>query len=244
MIYLYSQLQQGTNWLRQYRQRSPVLACILGFTATALIPDISAAGATPQAREYTAIADAEFLALGIQAHYHHRLPILTQGLSPTFITRAMVEALDLPVQIFNAGLLHRPTVAAVDLGGMPANCLSTGRAMSLATVRHLFERGRQWGEKLADTGDYLIISECVVGGTTTAMAVLTGLGIEARDLVSSSQLSCDRQLKWSIVKTGLTAAGMLAVSSDLDPLALVAAVGDPMQAVAAGMAITASRKKA
>lgn len=242
MIYLYSQLQRGTNWLRRYRQGSPVLACILGFTATALIPDISAAGATPLDREYTAIADAEFLALGVRSHYQHPLPILTDGLSPTFITRALVEALDLQVQIFNAGLLHQPTVATIDLGGLPANCVSTGKAMSLATVRQLFERGLQWGEKLAAAGDYVIISECVVGGTTTALAVLTGLGIEARQLVSSSQQSGDRQLKWSVVKAGLTTADLLAGASNLDPLAIVAAVGDPMQAVAAGMAITASCK--
>ncbi|WP_036484632.1 nicotinate mononucleotide-dependent phosphoribosyltransferase CobT [Myxosarcina sp. GI1] len=241
MIYLYSQLQQGTNWLRRYANHSPTLACILGFTATALIKNISAAGSTPKEREYTAIADAEFLASGIQSCYQRPLPILTHGLSPTFITRAMVEALRLPVQIFNAGLLHQPSVATIDLGGIPANCLTTGRAMPLDTVRHLFDRGWQWGKKLAATNDYVLIGECVVGGTTTAMAVLTALGIEARQLVSSSLQKCDRDFKWSVVKTGLSAADLLTAPNSVDPLAVIAAVGDPMQAVAAGMAIAASQ---
>jgi NaMN:DMB phosphoribosyltransferase len=50
----------GQQWLRRYRGCSPVFACIFGFTQTGLIPGISAAGATPEARQYTAIADAEF----------------------------------------------------------------------------------------------------------------------------------------------------------------------------------------
>ena len=87
MIYVYSELQSGFKWLRQYRGTNPNFACILGFTATGLIPGISAAGATPQDREYTAIADAEFLATGVQKNYHHPLPILAKGISPTFISR-------------------------------------------------------------------------------------------------------------------------------------------------------------
>ncbi len=68
MIFLYTQLQQGQNWLRRYQGKKSSFACILGFTATGLIRGISAAGATPQDREYTAIADAEFLLTGVQTH--------------------------------------------------------------------------------------------------------------------------------------------------------------------------------
>jgi uncharacterized protein (TIGR00303 family) len=240
MIYVYSQLQSGMAWLRQYSGAKPNFACILGFTATGLIPGISAAGATPEARKYTAIADAEFLARGIQASYQHPLPILTAGVSPTFITRGIVEALDIPTYIFNAGLPHPPTVDTIDLAGVAANCLSSGRAMDLKTVEHLFQQGLKWGEKLADTSDYLIIGECVVGGTTTALAVLTGLGIAARGMVNSSHPQCNHVQKWSIVKAGLSESGLLHQSND--PLAVVAAVGDPMQITAAGMAIAASRR--
>ncbi|NET54257.1 MAG: TIGR00303 family protein, partial [Merismopedia sp. SIO2A8] len=64
MIRVYTQRRQGHQWLQQYQKCPPVIACILGFTATGLIPGISAAGATPSARQYTAIADAEFLVKG------------------------------------------------------------------------------------------------------------------------------------------------------------------------------------
>ncbi|WP_019506364.1 nicotinate mononucleotide-dependent phosphoribosyltransferase CobT [Pleurocapsa sp. PCC 7319] len=243
MIYVYSQLQSGFRWLRQYSGANPSFACILGFTATGLIPGISAAGATPQDREYTAIADAEFLAQGVQANYHHPLPILTAGVSPTFISRAVVEALQIPTYIFNAGLPHQPTVDTIDLRGIPAACITTGRAMHLETVQHLFKQGQKWGEKLANTTDYLIIGECVVGGTTTALALLMALGIESRGMVNSSHPSCNHTQKWSVVQTGLLQADLLTSQpNDLhDPLKLVAAIGDPMQIVAAGMAITASK---
>lgn len=240
MIYVYSQLQSGFRWLRQYSGASPTFVCILGFTATGLIPGISAAGATPKDREYTAIADAEFLAKGVQLQYQHPLPILTAGVSPTFISRAVLEALDIPVHIFNAGLLHQPTVDTTDLGGITAACVSSGQAMPLAKVQHLFKMGLEWGEKLAKRADYLIIGECVVGGTTTALALLTALGIDAKGMVNSSHPHCNHPQKWSVVETGLWSAGSLNRSDD--PLKLVAAIGDPMQIVSAGMAIAASRR--
>ena len=240
MIYVYSQLESGFRWLRKYYGANPAFACVLGFTATGLIPNISAAGATPSDREYTAIADAEFLAKGIQPSYRHPLPILEAGASPTFITRAIVEALDIPTYIFNAGLLHQPTINTIDLEGTPARCLSTGMAMPIEKVKHLFERGLKWGEKLADTTDYLIIGECVVGGTTTALALLTALKIEAKGMVNSSHPCCNHEQKWSVVKVGLANAGISQLSND--PFLLVAAIGDPMQIVAAGMAIAASQK--
>ena len=240
MIYVYSELQQGFNWLRRYHGTNPAFACILGYTATGTIPGISAAGATPQDREYTAIADAEFLKLGVQLSYDHPLPILEAGISPTFISRAVVEVLAIPTYIFNAGLLHQPTVDTIDLKGVAANCVSTGKAMSLSIVRHLFNQGLKWGEKLANQTDYLIIGECVVGGTTTALALLTALGIEARGMVNSSHPSCNHLQKWSVVKTGLSHTDL--AHHNLEPLALVAAIGDPMQIVGAGMAIAASRQ--
>ncbi|MEO0853410.1 MAG: TIGR00303 family protein, partial [Cyanobacteria bacterium J06648_11] len=51
-------------WLSQYRGRRPAFACILSFTETALIPQVSAAGKSAEARRYTAAADGEFLLRG------------------------------------------------------------------------------------------------------------------------------------------------------------------------------------
>jgi len=240
-IRVYTELEQGKDWLNRHRGQIPIFACVLGFTETGLVPGISAAGATPDDRRYTAIADAEFLINGPQKHPTFALPPLQAGISPVFISRAVVEALQLPVVLFDAGLPVSPTVPAIALGGMPARCLSTGQAMPLPTVEHLFQQGMVWGDRLASGAQdrYLILGECVVGGTTTALAVLTGWGIAAGGKVNSSHPICNHQQKWDLVQTGLAHA--VASSAAIAPLALIAAVGDPMQIVVAGMAIAASR---
>lgn len=232
MIKAYTQPLRSQKWLQQYQGKQPVFACVLGFTATGLIPGISAAGATPESRQYTAIADAEYLATGKATQFP--LPPLVAGASPVLISRAVVEGLNLPLYIFNAGLPIPPTVPHIDLGGVPANCLSTSAALALEVVKHLWLQGLIWGEKLAQSGAYAILSECVVGGTTTALAVLTALGIEAKDKVNSSHPTCNHTQKWQLVQMGLP-------QISLDPFDVVAAVGDPMQIVVAGMAIAASR---
>ena len=198
MISIYTQPQTAKRWLQRYRGRSPLFACVLGFTETGLIPGISAAGATPSDRQYTALADAEFLLNGVQANPRCPLPPLQVGASPVLISRAVVEAQAIPVQLINAGLPQVPAVAAIDLKGHPARCLSTGRAMDRAIVQHLFEQGLLWGDTLAAQvpNSYLILGECVVGGTTTALAVLTGLGINACGKVNSSHPICNHAQKW------------------------------------------------
>ncbi len=229
---------QAKAWIDRYRGKTPHFACVLGFTETGLIEGISAAGATPEDRKYTAIADAEFLVNGVQLNPTHALPPLSVGASPVFISRAIVESLQIPITVFNAGLPQAPAINAIDLGGKPAQCLSTGTAMTIESVNQLFEQGLLWGEKLARTvpESYLIVGECVVGGTTTALATLTALGIAATGKVNSSHSICNHAQKWELVQRGLHQKQLK------DPRSIIAAVGDPMQIVVAGMTIAASQR--
>lgn len=233
-IAIYTRKPQARLWLDRHKGKKPHFACVLGFTETGLIPGISAAGATPADRQFTAIADAEFLVNGVQPNPKFPLPPLHVGASPVFISRAIVEALNIPVSVFNAGLPRSPAISAINLQGSPSRCVSTGKALDLSIVHHLFDQGLKWGEKLALDADYLILGECVVGGTTTALAVLTGLGINAVGKVNSSHSVCNHAQKWELVQRGLK------LQND-DPFSIVAAVGDPMQITIAGMAIAASR---
>ena len=205
MISIYTQEKQGKAWISRYRGCSPLFACVLGFTETCLIPGISAAGCTVEDRKYTAVADAEFLYWGAKHKPRYPLPPLQAGASPAIISRAVVEQLKIPVYLFNAGLAQVPAVPIIDLGGSPAKCLTSGRAMELATVHHLLSQGLLWGDRLAQkipTG-YLILAECVVGGTTTALALLTALGINAVGKVNSSHPICNHNQKWAVVQAGL-----------------------------------------
>lgn len=239
-IKVYTQGAQGRAWLRRQQGLRPSLACVLGFTETGLIPGISAAGATPADRQFTAIADAEFLINGPQPQPRYPLPPLQAGASPVLISRAIAGAQTWPIHLFNAGLPCPPAVPSLDLGGQPARCLSTGHALPLATVSRLFAAGLAWGQRLGQTAlGPLVLAECVVGGTTSALGVLTGLGIQATGKVNSSHPICNHGQKQQLVQTGLARAQAAGVNL-ADPLALIAAVGDPMQPVIAGMALRAS----
>lgn len=241
LVKVYSRLDRGEVWLRRVQNKRPRLALVLGFTETGLLPNISTAGATPDHRRYTALADAEFLVNGPQRHPQFPLPPLNQGASPVYISRTVVANQGIPVQVFNAGLPTPPNVTHVDLGGKAARCVTTGNALPIETVFHLWQQGLRWGQTLAtEPTDYLLLAECVVGGTTTALALLTGLGIAAAGLVNSSHPICNHDQKIQVVRQGLQQAGYEGKAKFSHPLEIVAAVGDPMQPVAAGMAMAAS----
>ena len=241
---VYTQPPQGQRWLRRYRGHRPRLACVLGFTETGLVPGISAAGATPNDRRYTAIADAEFLWQGLKMPPQYPLPPLLDGVSPVLIARAVVAAQLIPVMIFNAGLPVAPSVPHIELPGQPAACVSSGQALPLAVVERLFRQGLAWGHHLGNQGnsEYVILGECVVGGTTTALAILLGLGLPVTDKMGSSHVTCNHAQKQAIATQGLDhwRAAIAADATAASPMALVAAVGDPMQIVVAAMAIGAS----
>ena len=251
MIKAYAQLDRAADWIGRYWDKKPKFVCALGFTETALIPGISAAGKTPEDRSRTAHADAEFLANGVCDRVTYPLPPLIAGASPVMITRAIIQALDIQSYLFNTGL-PAPLSIASDIFGQTvlpnavARCVSTGQAMALQRVEYLLACGIRVGAKLASSQSrsqrYFILGECVVGGTTTALAVLLGLGVDAAGSVNSSHPTCNHDQKLQIVQGGL--AKFWALGRDRSdpnfPLQLLAAVGDPMQPFAAGFVIGAS----
>jgi uncharacterized protein (TIGR00303 family) len=242
-IRVHTSMAQGQQWLHRYADKQPAFACVLGFTDTGLIEGISAAGATPEDRKYTALADAEFLYHGPNPVPQFPLPPLAAGASPVLISRAVVEQLSLPLYLFDAGLPQPLPVPHISLNGKAARCLTTAQAMEMSTVRHLFHQGWQWGSKLAAQHSYLLLGECVVGGTTTALAILSALGKAAYGKINSSHPTCNHSQKEMVVRRGLAAAqekwGMALDAGS--PWEIVASVGDPMQIAVAGMALAASR---
>ncbi|BAQ64864.1 nicotinate mononucleotide-dependent phosphoribosyltransferase CobT [Geminocystis sp. NIES-3709] len=247
-IKIYTEIEKGKQWLSRYTGCLPIFTCTLGFTATALLEGISTAGKTPESRRYTALADAELLVNGVTLNPVFPLPSLAVGVSPTFISRSVIEWFNLPIYVFNSGLLQQPSVTTIDLQGKPANCVSTGKALPLSTVKHLYQKGLYWGKLLGEKAQaqrhtshpsYIILSECVVGGTTTALAVLTALGISAQGKINSSHPICNHQQKWDVVQKGLKNANF---STNPDPFEIISAIGDPMQIVVASIALSASQQ--
>ncbi len=229
-------------WCDRVRGTAPRFVCVAGFTATAAIDQISAAGLTPHDRLFTANADLDFLVSGDTRDPLYPLPPLVAGASPVLISRAIATELGWPIHAINAGLPYALSQPAIDLQSPPARCVSSGRSLDRAVVERLFERGLELGRAWSESGEaahWLAIGECVVGGTTTALGVLTAIGIEASGLMSSSLVQCDRGLKDRVVRSGLEALARRGCGLPLEPIAAIAAVGDPMQPVAAGMVLGA-----
>ena len=219
------------------------LLLLLAATETAAVPGISAAGATPVSRRGTAAADAELLLAGPGASRPHALPPLPAGVSPALISHVVLRELGWLERalVLDLGCALAPAVPHLRLpageSAGPARCLSSGQAIDPARVEALLRRGRSWGERLTPA-EPLVLAECVPGGTTTALAVLRGLGLPADGLVSGSLRSSAHGLKAELVRRGLAAAGLPgAVPS---PQLVLAAVGDPMQALAAGLLLGAA----
>ena len=231
----------------QWPQLTPML--LLAGTDTAAIEGISAAGATPQARRQTAAADAELLRLGPAAPLPHALPPLPAGVSPALISHVVLQELGLlqRLLVVDLGAPLAPAVAHLRLpppeAEGPARCLSSGAAMTPARVQALLQRGRRWGQAWPANMP-LLLAECVPGGTSTALAVLQGLGIAAAGLVGGSLLQPVHGLKAHLAQQGLAAAGLHPAAAEPAPAAAVlAAVGDPMQALAAGLCLAAAERQ-
>jgi len=209
---------------------------ILAGSQTAEIEGISAAGSTPISRRYTAVADAELLLRGTMYPKRWPLPPLPAGVSPALISYVASRFLKIKPTIISAGLLQRPSfshvcIESAQLG--PARCLSSGNAMDISRVELLLDGGFKTGKKLRQS---LLITECVPGGTTTAFAVLSGLGINVNGLISGSHRNPPSELKIKIVNEGLKAAKL---KKNPSSLALMAAVGDPFQPIAVGLLLGA-----
>jgi uncharacterized protein (TIGR00303 family) len=213
---------------------NPAFVLVVAYTATVALPGLSAAGATELLRESTAAADAEILehgwaqslATGVPSH-PSRIP------GPAILVRAAFDQLPtMPYLCVDAGLKMQSATSAQDV--------TTGEALPTEKVRHLFSEGLALGETLGQRyqseGRYLIVAESVPGGTTTALGLLLGLGIDAAGKVSSSMPGGAHDLKLAAVQKGLAGRDFSA-----DPLGAVAAVGDAMQPVVAGIALAASK---
>ena len=213
---------------------APDLLLLLSSTLTAEVEGISAAGATSESRRYTAIADAELLLYGPSHRPRWPLPPLPAGVSPALISWVAAEAVKIQPWVGSIGLSKMPPFAHLrfenpELG--PAACISSGQAMTPQRVLQLLNQGQRFGERLRHP---LVLAECVPGGTTTALAVLCGLGVPAHDLISGSAIHPPMALKRDLVRQGLQSAQLSATPSAQE---LLAAVGDPFQAFATGLLI-------
>tara|TARA_Y100001968_G_scaffold333944_1_gene401567 strand:- start:4773 stop:5948 length:1176 start_codon:yes stop_codon:yes gene_type:complete len=216
--------------------RSIYSLLILAGSKTAEVEGISWAGATAKARRYTALADAELLIKGPSSDRKWSLPPLPAGVSPALISHVASKLIDLDTNVINVGLkqVSQSEYFSIEHPPQgPALCLSSGKSMSLERVEALWNKGFEIGHQLDKP---ILISECVPGGTTTAQAVLTGLGLEVGKLINGSVLNPPFQLKKNLIEKGLKQASL---GLNPSPKKLLAAIGDPFQPLAVGLILGA-----
>ena len=213
-----------------------------GGTRTSDCEGISAAGASSTDRRLTPALDAEALVLG-HTLSAAQLPVSPDGIaSPVVISRALVNKLKMQSLVVNSGCFAAPMVDCLRIADEPANCLSTGAAMTKEHTEMLFEKGIELGKKISLKHDFLTLAECVPGGTTTALAVLKALGHAVEGMTSSSLPTANHNQKLELVLSGLQRSDYNTSDFCVDPLLAVAAVGDPVQATLAGVVIGASQR--
>ena len=230
-----------------FKPENPVFAIVLGNTLLSTVPGISGAGMSPEKTVLTPILDSELITHGTIRSTKMKPNTPTGCPTPAVITRAMMVLLGMEPLFINAGLTTQPVIPCLDVYGEPGKDPRDGDAVPRA--RELYARGEQVGRFLSQSGDLLLLGECVPGGTTTALCVLRGLGIPAS--VSSSFVNNPVALKEAIcarVQERIRADGAKGIrageakgiqaGNTKDPLDIIRIGGDPMLAVAAGIAAT------
>jgi uncharacterized protein (TIGR00303 family) len=225
----------GNNEILKERLVNPIFVCVISYTATCEIAGITVAGASPDLLKFTSPADSEFLYYG-RCKCVDTIPVTPDGKpTPALITRVALKAGQLPVLIVDAGARIKPSIPYISFGLQPGRNIVTENTMDVNIAMQAFEFGVLLGKQLAALSDMVILGESIAGGTTTALAVLCALGIDAKFKISSSMPKNPHELKNEVVASALERAGIIS-RRKISALEAVASVGDPMMPSVAGIA--------
>jgi len=225
-------ISQGKKFLESVEKKKFFFSFVISYTKTCEIPRITIAGANPEILKFTPPADAEYL------HYGHcksidGIPMTPDGKpTPAILTKVALEAASIPHVVINAGSKVSPQLPYFETKLDPGNNITQEPAMTISSVIQAVDYGRIIARTLASMTDCLIIGESIPGGTTTALALMKGLGINAK--VSSSMPKNPVDLKNKVVENALRRF------DSKEPYEIISNVGDPMIPVVAGMLSAAS----
>lgn len=209
-----------------------MFVCVISHTATSEIPGLTVAGSNPDLVKLTSPADAEFLHYG-NCKCIPGVPATPDGKpTPAIITRSALTLAKIPLLVVEAGTKIKPAIPAISFGLKPGSDITTQDAMNIRDVRKAIEYGTVLGMQLAKVSDLVVIGESIPGGTTTALAVLTVLGVDAKFKVSSSMPKNPHKLKNMVAEQAISRRQRRTT----DSLEAVAQVGDPMMPSVAGIA--------
>ncbi len=231
-IEIFGNEQKGLDFIKETKQKKFIFSLVISYTATSEIPGITIAGEHPDLIKFTGPADAEFI------HYGHCksisvIPMTPDGKpTPALLTKSALEAASIPSIIVNAGSKVSPKLPFIDTNLSHGKNIQKEPGLSIEEVGKAVEYGRIIGRFLGASTDCLVVGESIPGGTTTALGVLEGFGIQG--FVSSSMPQNPTHLK---IQTVMDASKRL---QSRDPFEVVSQLGDPMIPTVAGILSTAS----
>ena len=223
----------NSNIIEKFITKNPIFICVISYTETSQVPGITFAGANPELIKYTPAADSEFL-------YHGRcfsitgVPATPDKIpTPALLTRTSLLLGKIPCLVVNSGSKISPKIPHVSFGISYGKNIQTGPGLEVFEVHQAFEYGKLIGEQLSMANDLVVVGESIPGGTTTALAVLTGFGIDANYKMSSSMPRNPHDLKIHVVKEAIKNQKL---ENLRDPFTIVSSLGDPMIPAVAGIA--------
>lgn len=205
-----------------------------GTTLTANIDGISGIGTNRDLIAHVPGGDVEIVEYGRIV----RTPIVPidpdLGPTPAVVTRAVCNLVDCETTIVDAGMMKPTGAPVVDAEVSMGEDIRNRNPVPSAD--DAFEFGKEFGRSLSE--EVLYVGESIPGGTTTALGVLTALGVDAT--VSSSLPENPLNLKQEVVEEGLEASGLSPGDAAGNPILAVQSVGDPVLATIAGIVIGAT----
>ena len=206
---------------------------VISYTETSEIPGITIAGADKEFLKFTSPADAEFLRHG-HCKCIDTIPMSPDGKpTPALLTKVALDSAKIPHFIINAGSKISPNIPHFDSQLEFGKNISESTALSPEKVSEAVEFGKIIGKSICKPNECLVIGESIPGGTTTALAVLNGFGINTS--VSSSMPNNPIEIKNQAVDKALKR-----LESD-DPINVISELGDPMIPVVAGILSESSK---
>ena len=206
---------------------------VISYTETSEIPGITIAGADKEFLKFTSPADAEFLRHG-HCKCIDTIPMSPDGKpTPALLTKVALDSAKIPHFIINAGSKISPDIPHFDSQLEFGKNISESTALSPEKVSEAVEFGKIIGKSICRPNECLVIGESIPGGTTTALAVLKGFGINTS--VSSSMPNNPIEIKNQAVDNALKR-----LESD-DPINVISELGDPMIPVVAGILSESSK---
>ena len=197
--------RRGADFVDSVASGRFLFSMVMSYTSTCEVPGLTIAGADTDSFKFTPPADAEYLHYGY-CRTIKGIPVTPDGKpTPAVLTKAALEHASIPHVTINAGSRVSPRLPYVATGLGYGGNIRTRDAMSVQDVLHAVDYGRIVGRSLAPLADCLVIGESIPAGTTTAMAVLYGLGHRAR--VSSSMPSNPVSLKRRVVRDAFLRLG-------------------------------------